>query len=168
MDALLTQANDLIGKVWPVVVAVVGAGLAIRIFKILFKSGLNFTQGTRCPFIKKRVTMRRKILILSAVLISPFSHAESWESITKSTYQSSAYAESKQITNQDGSKITVYYIDAAMQASACQVLNPVLRVYLLGLNQLMRVSGLILNSVLFLLAIVLTAIHQGRRINIGL
>ena len=33
MDALLTQANDLIGKVWPVVVAVVGAGLAIRIFK---------------------------------------------------------------------------------------------------------------------------------------
>ncbi|HBE5020667.1 TPA: attachment protein, partial [Escherichia coli] len=64
--------------------------------------------------------MRRKILILSAVLISPFSHAESWESITKSTYQSSAYAESKQITNQDGSKITVYYIDAAMQASACQ------------------------------------------------
>lgn len=30
MDALLTQANDLIGKVWPVVVAVVGAGLAIR------------------------------------------------------------------------------------------------------------------------------------------
>ncbi|CNH85649.1 Coat protein B [Yersinia enterocolitica] len=32
MDALLTQANDLIGKVWPVV-AVVGAGLAIRIFK---------------------------------------------------------------------------------------------------------------------------------------
>lgn len=33
MDALLTQANDLIGKVWPVIVAVVGAGLAIRIFK---------------------------------------------------------------------------------------------------------------------------------------
>ncbi|HGG7405524.1 TPA: secretin N-terminal domain-containing protein [Escherichia coli] len=64
--------------------------------------------------------MKRKILILSAVLISPFSHAESWESITKSTYQSSAYAESKQITNQDGSKSTVYYIDAAMQASACQ------------------------------------------------
>ncbi|EMW0193827.1 attachment protein, partial [Salmonella enterica] len=64
--------------------------------------------------------MKRKILILSAVLISPFSHAESWESITKSTYQSSAYAESKQITNQDGSKTTVYYIDAAMQASACQ------------------------------------------------
>ncbi|HFY0696295.1 TPA: hypothetical protein ACIGWK_001072 [Escherichia coli] len=64
--------------------------------------------------------MKRKILILSAVLISLFSHAESWESITKSTYQSSAYAESKQITNQDGSKTTVYYIDAAMQASACQ------------------------------------------------
>lgn len=33
MDSLLTQANDLIGKVWPVVVAVVGAGLAIRLFK---------------------------------------------------------------------------------------------------------------------------------------
>ena len=50
MDALLTQANDLIGKVWPVVVAVVGAGLAIRIFKkILFKSGLNFTQGHSLP-----------------------------------------------------------------------------------------------------------------------
>ncbi|MGJ7961433.1 major coat protein [Proteus mirabilis] len=33
MDSLLTQANTLIGKVWPVVVAVVGAGLAIRLFK---------------------------------------------------------------------------------------------------------------------------------------
>lgn len=33
MTELLTQANDLIGKVWPVVVAVVGAGLAIRLFK---------------------------------------------------------------------------------------------------------------------------------------
>ncbi|EDF4557849.1 capsid protein [Salmonella enterica] len=33
MDSLLTQANDLIAKVWPVVVAVVGAGLAIRLFK---------------------------------------------------------------------------------------------------------------------------------------
>ncbi|HDX4581828.1 TPA: capsid protein [Escherichia coli] len=33
MTQLLTQANDLIGKVWPVVVAVVGAGLAIRLFK---------------------------------------------------------------------------------------------------------------------------------------
>lgn len=33
MNSLLTQANDLIGKVWPVVVAVVGAGLAIRLFK---------------------------------------------------------------------------------------------------------------------------------------
>lgn len=33
MTALLTQANDLIGKVWPVVVAVVGASLAIRLFK---------------------------------------------------------------------------------------------------------------------------------------
>ncbi|WP_416380977.1 major coat protein [Klebsiella pneumoniae] len=30
---MLTQANDLIAKVWPVVVAVVGAGLAIRLFK---------------------------------------------------------------------------------------------------------------------------------------
>lgn len=33
MTELLTQANDLIAKVWPVVVAVVGAGLAIRLFK---------------------------------------------------------------------------------------------------------------------------------------
>lgn len=33
MTQLLTQANDLIAKVWPVVVAVVGAGLAIRLFK---------------------------------------------------------------------------------------------------------------------------------------
>ncbi|EAY4871058.1 attachment protein [Salmonella enterica] len=63
--------------------------------------------------------MKRKILILSAVLISPFSHADSWVSITKSNYQSSAYSEIKQITNQDGTKTTVYYIDAAMQASAC-------------------------------------------------
>ncbi|HFW5229450.1 TPA: attachment protein [Salmonella enterica subsp. diarizonae serovar 50:k:z35] len=64
--------------------------------------------------------MKRKILIISAILISSFSHADSWESITKSTFQSSAYSESKQITNQDGTKQTVYYIDAAMQASACQ------------------------------------------------
>ncbi len=103
--------------------------------------------------------MKRKILILSAVLISSFSHAESWESITKSTYQSSAYAESKQITNQDGSKTTVYYIDAAMQASACQGAKSSAQSVFTRLNQLMRVSGLILNSVLFLLVIVLTAIH---------
>lgn len=45
--------------------------------------------------------MKRKILIISAILISSFSHADSWESITKSTFQSSAYSESKQITNQD-------------------------------------------------------------------
>lgn len=64
--------------------------------------------------------MKRKILIISAILISSFSHADSWESITKSTFQSSAYSESKQITNQDGTKQTAYYIDAAMQASACQ------------------------------------------------
>ncbi|EDY4391115.1 attachment protein [Salmonella enterica] len=64
--------------------------------------------------------MKRNILIISAILISSFSYADSWESITKSTFQSSAYAESKQITNQDGAKQTVYYIDAAMQASACQ------------------------------------------------
>ncbi|HEM6718918.1 TPA: attachment protein [Citrobacter koseri] len=64
--------------------------------------------------------MKRKILILSAVLISPFLYAASWESITKSTYQSSAYSESKQITNQDGSKTTVYYIDTSMQENACQ------------------------------------------------
>lgn len=64
--------------------------------------------------------MKRKILIISSILISSFSYADSWESITKSTFQSSAYAESKQITNQDGTKQTVYYIDAAMQASACQ------------------------------------------------
>lgn len=29
--------------------------------------------------------MKRKILIISAILISSFSHADSWESITKST-----------------------------------------------------------------------------------
>ncbi len=120
MDALLTQANDLIGKVWPVVVAVVGAGLAIRIFKNSLQKRFEFHSGALVAPLLKQVTMKRKILILSAVLISSFSHAESWESITKSTYQSSAYAESKQITNQDGSKTTVYYIDAAMQASACQ------------------------------------------------
>ncbi|MBS0895409.1 capsid protein [Tatumella sp. JGM130] len=33
MDSLLTQANDLIAKVWPVVVAVVAAGASIRLFK---------------------------------------------------------------------------------------------------------------------------------------
>lgn len=64
--------------------------------------------------------MKRKILILSAVLISPYSHGDSWESISKSAYQSSVSAESKQITNDDGSKITMYYIDTTMQSSACQ------------------------------------------------
>ncbi|WP_244664320.1 major coat protein [Salmonella enterica] len=49
MDALLTQANDLIGKVWPVVVAVVALGLPFVFSKILFKSGLNFTQGHSLP-----------------------------------------------------------------------------------------------------------------------
>lgn len=33
MDSLLTQANAMIGKVWPVVVIVVGASLSIRMFK---------------------------------------------------------------------------------------------------------------------------------------
>ncbi len=88
------------------------------------------------------------------------------ESITKSTLSKLAYAESKQITNQDGSKSTVYYIDAAMQASACQGAKSSAQSVFTRLNQLMRVSGLILNR-LVLLVIVLTAIHRGR-INIGL
>lgn len=33
MDSLLVQANDFIAKTWPVVVVVVGASLAIRLFK---------------------------------------------------------------------------------------------------------------------------------------
>ncbi|OON34666.1 attachment protein [Izhakiella australiensis] len=64
--------------------------------------------------------MKREILFLSALCLPSFSHADSWESVSKSTYQSSAYSESKQIVNQDGTKTTVYYIDAAMQSSACQ------------------------------------------------
>ncbi len=72
MDALLTQANDLIGKVWPVVVAVVGAGLAIRIFKNSLQKRFEFHSGALVAPLLKQVTMRRKILILSAVLISPF------------------------------------------------------------------------------------------------
>lgn len=64
--------------------------------------------------------MKRKILFLSALCLPIFSHAGSWESVSKSTYQSSAYSESKQMVNQDGTKTTVYYIDAAMQSSACQ------------------------------------------------
>ena len=94
-------------------------GLPFVFSKILFKSGLNFTQGTRCPLLKAGYYEKENINSFRCPHFS-FSHAESWESITKSTYQSSAYAESKQITNQDGSKTTVYYIDAAMQASACQ------------------------------------------------
>ncbi|WP_240297067.1 major coat protein [Escherichia coli] len=49
MDALLTQANDLIGKVWPVVVAVVGAGLAIRIFKNSLQKRFEFHSGHSLP-----------------------------------------------------------------------------------------------------------------------
>ncbi|EOX5677112.1 attachment protein [Yersinia enterocolitica] len=63
--------------------------------------------------------MKREILFLAALFLSSFSHADSWESITKSTYQSSSYSESKQIVNQDGTKTTIYYIDASMQSSAC-------------------------------------------------
>lgn len=33
MDSLLTQANAMIGKVWPVVVTIVTAGLLIRMFR---------------------------------------------------------------------------------------------------------------------------------------
>ena len=33
MDSLLTQSNDMIDKVWPVVVSVVAATLTIRLFK---------------------------------------------------------------------------------------------------------------------------------------
>ncbi|HIC3090068.1 TPA: attachment protein, partial [Salmonella enterica] len=65
--------------------------------------------------------MKREILILSAILISFSSHADSWESITKSTYQDSAMSKEKRVNNPDGSYLkSVYYIDSAMQLAACE------------------------------------------------
>lgn len=53
MDSLLTQANDLIAKVWPAVVAVVGAGLAIRLFKSSLRKQFKIHSGALvAPFIK--------------------------------------------------------------------------------------------------------------------
>ena len=54
MDALLTQANDLIGKVWPVVVANGWRWACHSYFqKILFKSGLNFSGALVAPLLSR-------------------------------------------------------------------------------------------------------------------
>ncbi len=48
----------IIGKVWPVVVAVVGAGLPFVFSKNSLQKRFDFTQGTLLPFLK-RVTLKK-------------------------------------------------------------------------------------------------------------